>query len=314
MTDLIKAARENDFIEIAKIIGEPLDPKKPNPKVVEAICDAGTTAAGEDLFKFDVDEDVKEVYVLADEDANVNSIKITRLTEGSVGFVDLASREYFVALYDLYRAKYDMLGKKKKAITRSLNAKEILMVLTVGLAAAAGAGNDIQGVADAKFKYPDMIALLEKVQDYGDGFVLVCGAEVFHDMIMWEYDENKYHSLKDALEDLNVTRIRISGTADVKTDGAGAVKLLDPKFALLVATNTEVGIRPLSFSRRIIPADFIGIDETKDTEKQRVTLVTPAVYPAGANRKPAVSVVAFESLAVVATNGKAIASFEKTVS
>lgn len=313
MTDLIKAARENDFISIAKIIGEPLDPKKANAKVIEAICDISITSAGEDLYKFDVDEDVKEVYVLADATGNVTSAQVTRLTESSVAFVDLASREYFVALYDLYRAKYDMLGKKKKAITRSLNAKEILMVLNVGLAAAAGAGNDLQSGAGEKFKYPDMVALLEKVQDYGDGFVLVCGAEIYHDMIMWDYDENKYHSLKDALADLGIERIRISGTADVATDGAGAVKLLDPKKALLVATNTEVGIRPLSFSRRELPADFIGLDETKDTAKQRITIVTPAVYPAGANRKPAVAIVAFESLAAVGTNGKAVASFEKTV-
>ena len=310
MDKLEKAAREGNFTEVAKIVGEPLDPLKPYPEVVKLICDVDTTAVGIDLYSFDVDEDVKEVYVLANNAATITSVQVTPSSPNSVSFNDIASREYRFHLYDLYRAKYDIVGKKKKAITRSMDAKEIKLVLDVALAAVPGA-NAHTGEADAKFKYPDLIELIEDIMDYGDKFVLVAGASVWKDMILWDYDENKYRSLKEALEDLGIDRVRISGT--VKTDGGGAEALLNADKVLLVALNSVTG-KPIKFSRRELPGDFEGIKEEKDAAKQRVVIISPAIMNIGADRLPSVGAVGLESIAIVATNSKCLSSFEKTYS
>ena len=308
MYKLEKAAREGNFTEVAKIVGEPLDPRKLVPDVVKLICDIDTTGVGVDLYSYDVDEDVKEVFVLANNAATITSQQVSPTSPNSVAFNDIASREYRFHLYDLYRAKYDIVGKKKKAITRSMDAKEIKLVLDVALAAVPGA-NAATGVADAKFKYPDLIDMIEDVMDYGDRFVLVAGSSPFKDMILWDYDENKYHSLKDALEDLGIERVRVSGT--VNTDGGGAEALLDANKVLLVALNSITG-KPIKFSRRELPGDFEGIKEEKDAAKQRVVIISPAIMNVGSDRLPSVGVVGLESIAIVATNSKCLASFEKT--
>lgn len=310
MDKLEKAAREGNFTEVAKIVGEPLDPKKPYPEVVKLIADVDTTGVGVDLYSFDVDEDVKEVYILANNAATITTVQVTPSNPNTVTFNDIASREYRFHLYDLYRAKYDIVGKKKKAITRSMDAKEIKLVLDVALAAVPGA-NAETGEADAKFKYPNLIDMIEDVMDYGDNFVLVAGASVWKDMILWDYDENKYRSLKDALEDLGIARVRVSGT--VKTDGGGAEALLDADKIILVALNSVTG-KPIKFSRRELPSGFEGIKEEKDATKQRIVIISPAIMNVGADRLPSVGAVGLESIAIVATNSKCLASFEKTYS
>lgn len=306
---LIAAAKEGRFDEVGKILGMPLDPRKPWAAVLEAVADVDTTGVGEDLFAYDVDEDVKEVYVLANNGASINSVQVVPSAPNTVAFNDISSREYRVHLFDLYRAKYSVLGKKKKAATRSLDAKEIKYVLDLGLASVP-VGNQLTGVADEKFKFPDIVDLVEKIEDYADDMILVVGSSINRDLITMDYDENKYHSLKSALADLGIAKIKVTGK--VKTDGGGDEALMDSMKCLLVGRSAVNG-RPIKVSRRELPEDFEGIKMEKDALKQRATILSPAVMNVGTDRKPSVALWGVESLAVVCTNTKALASFEKTV-
>lgn len=310
MDKLAKAAIEKDFVEVAKIVGEPLDPKKVFPKIIELIADTDVTGVGVLYYNYDVDEDTKEVYVLADKNGTVTSLQISPTDPTPLSFTDIASREYFFHLFDLYRAKYDIVGKKKKAITRSLDIKEIALTLGVALAAVPDGNKHTLATGKTKFRYPDLIEMLEDVQDYGDNFVLIMGATIAKDVVLWNYDENKYHSLKEALEDLGIKRVRVPA-GKISTGGTPA-DVFAPTKALLIALNSVVG-KPLKFSRRELPGDFEGIKEERDDAKQRIIVISPAIMtkPGATSRLPSVGAVGLESLCICCINSKSLSLFTR---
>jgi len=299
----MKAAVEssNMFLELAKIWGEPLDPLRPYPRVVELLCSVDTTEAGENTYSFDTDEDAKEVYHI-DTNDNVTSTQVTPNAVASVPFVDVLTKEYYVSFTDLLTAKYDVIARKKKTVNRALNADEIKKVMLITDAAVASGNRVVLASGTTKFTYSNLIQMREYVKDYGDNFVLVVGSQIDHDIILWDYDENKYHSLKQALADLNIQIVRVVG--NVSIDGSSKA-ILNTNKALLVALNTEAG-KPLAFSRKLLDrVELVG----GEVIQQRAIIVSPAIMPVGSNRKPAVGVCGFESIAAVAINTKAFAGF-----
>jgi len=304
----MKAAVSSDrmFLELAKIWGEPLDPLRPYPKVIEMIADVDTTEAGENTYSFDTDEDTKEVYHI-DANSNVTSSQVTPNAVATVNFVDVLTKEYYVAFTDLLTAKYDVIARKKKTVNRALNADEIKKMVLIADAAIPSANRVVLASGTTKFTYSNLISMREKVKDYGDNFVLVVGSQIDQDIILWDYDENKYHSLKQALADLNIEIVRVVGAVSI--DGSSA-SLLGTNKAILVATNTEAG-KPFKFSRKMLDRiEIVG----GEVVQQRAIIVSPAIMPVGANRKPAVGVCGFESIAAVCVNTKALAGFTRGAS
>ena len=295
----------NMFLELgSKIFGQPVDPLRPYPKLVEMVADIDTTEAGEDVYKFDVDEDTKEVYYI-DTNSNVTSSKVTPNTVSSVTFTDALTKEYYVAFSDLLTAKYDVIARKKQTITRALDAIEIKRTLLIIDAAVAAGNRVVLATGETKFKYTHLIAMREKVKDYGDNFILIVGSQIDNDIILWDYDENKYQSLQAALADLKISIVRVVG--GVTIDGSAKV-ILNANKALLVALNTELAGKPIKFSRKMLNRVEIGAGEV-DAGLQRATIVSPAIMPVGSNRVPSVGVLGFESVAVVNVNSKAQAGF-----
>lgn len=302
---LKEATEKGNYPEIARIIGAPIDPRKPYPKVVEAICDTEPPASPEEyLFYFDVDEDVKEVYTLSNT-ATVTVQKITPTAPNAVVFAGVQSKAYRVHISDLLSAKFDVIGKKKNAVVRSLDAKEIKKVLDVGLAGVPGANQFSLASGVTRFTYDKLVDMIEAVADYGEDYVLVMGSNIWRDIITWDYDENKYHSIKAMTDDLDVEMIKVTGT--LKEDGGSETAILDANKALLVARNTVVG-KPFSFGRKLIASAKVLGEET-DEPKQRKIAVLPAVIANG--EEPSVTVWGFEEIACVLKNSKAIASFER---
>jgi hypothetical protein len=171
---------------------------------------------------------------------------------------------------------------------------------------------------EVKFKYPHLVAMRDVVKDYGDSFVLLVGAQVEQDITLWDYDENKYHSLRDALADLKIEVIRIVGTvfrsASVnQTLGSLTERpLLGTNKAILVALNSEMGKPGIFARRKLNPIQILGGEI--DGQMQRAIIQSPAIMPVGANRLPAIGVVGFESIAVAVRNVYALAGFTRGLS
>ena len=309
--ELIKAQEElkqlvaaGKFMEIARVIGEPVDPLRPYPKVVEALCEITEPAdPKDDVYVFDVEEGVREVYII-DANGEVTSVKVTPGEPNLMSFSDILTKEYYVAFTDLLKAKYDVLGNKKKLIGSALNAIEIKKTMLVHDAAIPAENKIVLASGETSFTYEHLILLKNKIADYGDNFVLVCGSDVEQDITLWDYNENKYHSLRDALKDLGINIIKVTGKVTI----ADTEKvLLNSGKAILVALNTEAG-RPAVFCRKQINTlELLGGEI--DKELQRAVIVSPAIMPVGTKRLPAVGVTGFESIALVVRNPKAIAGF-----
>ena len=81
-------------LEIARIIGEPKDPRKPYPDLVEAICQTDTADPEEYLYYFDVLEDTDKIYTTVANGVTQQAVSLD--TPTAVTWVDIATPEYYV--------------------------------------------------------------------------------------------------------------------------------------------------------------------------------------------------------------------------
>ena len=104
--EMQNAGQANNWREVARLIGAPVDPRKPYAPIIEAICDVEAPASPRDnMFYFDVDEDVKEVYTLTNTGV-VTVQKITPNTQTAVAFACVQSKAYRVHIVDILSAKF----------------------------------------------------------------------------------------------------------------------------------------------------------------------------------------------------------------
>lgn len=305
--ELQKAWGTPEFqIVYAKVVGEPLDPRRKYAPIVEQLCGVSTTEVGEDLFYFNTVEHVKYVYVI-DASGNITQAPVTPASHSTAAFSDVITKEYYIPFTSLLSPKYNVLARTKVDVTRALDAHEIYLVLAI--AWAGGSGNDFSlDTSVTKFKYPKLIEMLESIEDYGDNYIFEAGTTVMRDIRKWDYDENKYRSIYDMLKDFKLEIQRVSG-ASVTVDG-DAKRLLDANKAILLARDNELGRKPIEFSRRKLdPIKILGGEI--DTELQRAIIISPMPMPVAATRKPAISAWGAESIACVCVNTSAIARFTR---
>jgi hypothetical protein len=154
--------------------------------------------------------------------------------------------------------------------------------------------------------------MLDVVQDYGDKFVLIAGTTVAKDIVLWDWTENKYHSLKEALADLNVEIIRVNQTVTI--DGSSTAVIAATK-AYLVATDTEVG-KPLLFVRKklnsIAMLGGVIAESGEQPERLIISSNNPVSVLSGSKRYLAVGVTGYEELVIAVTNPYALAYFVRS--
>jgi len=162
------------------------------------------------------------------------------------------------------------------------------------------------------FTYANLVDMIDVVQDYGDKFVLIAGTTIAKDIVLWDWTENKYHSLKEALADLNVEIIRVNQTVTI--DG-GSTPVIASTKAYLVATDTEVG-KPVLFVRKKLDSiSMLGgvISEAGDQpERLIITSMNPVTVLSGSKRYLAVGVTGYEELVVAIINPYALACFTRS--
>lgn len=288
----------------SKVVGEPVDPLKPYAPVIDAVADSDTVPAGDDYLSFDVDEDTKYVYLI-DNTGHVTTQQITVGAPTGATFYNAITRQEKINLVDLLTARYDVIGKKRAAVIRSLDAIEIQKVVAL-LNSATPAGNRVVlASGETKFQITHLLAMKNLIQNYAGKFVLVLGSQCAADMERWDYDEDKYHAIADMVKAMNVESIRVFGAVTI--DGA-ATNLIHTNKAYLVGIDGVTG-KPLNVGRRILPDKFAILGGEKDAQKQRTTIITPALMNDGANTDPAMGVSGFESFAAVCKNTKVLAAF-----
>ncbi len=300
-----------DPLEIARIIGEPRDPRRPYPLLVEKVCDTDTADPNEYVYYFDVLQDTdKVISTIA---SGMTTTAVTPDTPALLSFTDLATDEYWVKLTDLANAKERVLARKTATINRALNAEENYQVVQLMDAAAISAGNlnDLRS-GETSFKYSHLMDMIDQVIDYSEGYVLVAGTQIDKDIKLWDFIDNKYHSMIEAFNDLGIEVVRVN--QNVTRDGAATAVMASTR-AYLAGTRTEKPGKPLLFVRkRINEIDTLGGMISKAGEGiERWVIVSPNPVIVSSTRHLAVGIVGYENYVAATQNLYAFSRFIRSV-
>jgi len=302
-----------DQLEIARIIGEPKDPRRPYPLLVDAVCEKDSADPDEYVYYFDVLQDTDKIYVIT-ANGSVTTENVTPDTPAQLTWIDLASPEYYVKVIDLAKAKEKVLARKKVTINRALNVEENRAVLALIDAAAQGQGNvnDLRS-GDTSFNYEYLIDMIDQVIDYSENYVLVAGTQIDKDIKLFDWKDNKYHSRIQAFQELVISTVRIK--QQHSRDGGGEAAILASTSAYQVGTVTEQPGKPILFARkRMNEIDQLsGIISTDGDQPERLVFVSPNPVQVSTTRYLAVGLTGYEEYAAAVTNPYAISKFTRSV-
>lgn len=304
---------------IADVFGEPYDELKPTPDFIGEIAEYKELEPGIDAYYFNPTSYTKTIYYI-NANGSITNSQVTPQSKVSTSLVDNITPNYWVAWSDLLTANYDVLTSYNGLVARGLDdaeKKKAIKVIDTGIPSG---NKHVLGSGNTKFKIQHLWDMRKDVKNYGDNYVLLVGDDVEDDIRRWDYDENKYHSIKDMLEDLKVTMFNVFGdisvgdqTTSPYTASATSVNMLRAGKAILIATSTATGRRPVVFYRRILNA-LEYLQGTSDEAKRRVYIQPSGVLSVGSAQKPATAVCGFESIQVVLLNTKAVSGFYRSAS
>ena len=300
-------------LEIARIMGEPRDPRKPYPDLVAAVCQTATAEPDEYVYYFDVLLETDKVYTFTTT-GTLTSENVSPDTPVLFDFMDISTPEYYVKVTDLAKAKEATLARKLLTIDRSLNAYENWYLVSLASAAAIGVSktHTLQS-GRVRFSYDDVIIMTEDVVDYGDNYTLMVGASIDRDMKLWDWNDNKYSSMMDAFLNLGITKIRVPNLT-FTLDTTMTPNMLDNKVAYLIANNTEVGKPFLFVRKRLNDIDLLGAAIKQSGEKpERLIFASPNPISAsgGTTRYLAVGLTGYEEIVAACVNPYAVSKFTK---
>lgn len=299
-------------LEVAQIFGEPRDPKKPYPNIVDAVCDKDTADPSDYYYYFDALLDTDKIYVITATGA-LTQENVVPDSPALISFVDISSPEYFMKITDLAKAKESVIKRKLRTINRAMNAWENYKIVTLLAAAASGTGfQTTLGSGVTTFNFEHLVTMKHQIKDYGDDYVLLVGSTVDLDIDLWDWNDNKYFSLSDALNQLNISIIRVTGT--VAIDGSSTTVMAATK-AYLVARSTEMG-RPVLFVRKKLDEiEMLGgvIKEQDGDRPERLIFssANPVTHVSGSTRYLAVAITGYEEVAMAVINPYGIAEFSR---
>ena len=297
-------------IELAKILGEPRDPRKPYTLLQMTVCETQTAEPEDYVYSFDVLQDTDKIYTITST-GELTQESVTPDSPALLTFIDIASPEYYVRITDLAKKKEDVLARKTTTINRAMNAYENRLIVS-GIDGAVQTAKQFDLNSGATtFQYSNLVDMLDSVIDFGDRFVLIAGTQIAKDIVLWDWNDNKYQSLKAALADLNVEIIRINQTVTI--DGASTPVIATNK-AYLVATDTEVG-KPILFVRKKLDSIAMlgGVMSEAGDQPERLIISSsnPVTVLSGSKRFLAVGVTGYEELIVSVINPYALACFTR---
>ena len=309
-----------DALEISRIIGQPLDPRKPYPQIVDECCETDTAEPEDYLYYFDVLVETEKVYVITANGA-VTQENVTLDTPVQLSFVDLATPEYYIKLTDYASRKEDVLARKNRTINWALNSYESWRIIQL-LDAAATTSSHTNTLESGytRFNFAELISMIEAVQDYGDDYLLIAGAKIDKDMLLWDWNDDKNQSVIAAYKELGIKKIRMSldgaaQTFDYNTGTSGDVtettNMLATNTAYMLARSTNVG-KPLLFVRKKLDSLKVlgGILSADGDAPQRLVFTSPnPITVTGSARYLAIGVTGYEQIASAVVNPYAVKRF-----
>jgi hypothetical protein len=297
-------------LEVAKIIGEPLDPRKPYTDVVSAVCFTDTAEPNEYVYYHTYLDATNVVYTVTATGA-ITTSNVSPQAPSPFTFIDNVTPEYYVKINELASAKEATLSRVLRLIDQTLNMKENKYIFDLAIAGAQSSHTLTSG--QMRYSYNDLIQQLLDLVDYGDNYTLFVGSELDQDILLWNWNDNKYTDLLQAFNALNVKKIRM-GVGNITVDANTACRQLAANMGILVATDTIIG-KPFVFVRKKInDIDLLGAAIKQNGEKpQRIVFVSPnPITPSGGTtRYMAIATFGYEQIVAACVNGMCVSKFTR---
>ena len=311
----MEETKMEDFsLEIAKVIGQPIDSSLPVPAVLGEICDFDLAEYGNDVYYFASYDDNAEIIYTANDSGEVTSARKNPSGVTVLPLVGLQSNLAYVTLEEMQKVTssvgnkdFTALARKKASITRSMDNYEVRKVLDILLATP----QEVE-LATADDIYSGIMKMVHKVIDYGDNFVLLCGSTVWEAINTYDRDHvqsfNFRLGIREMCKDFGITIVKVVGNASLDTTTDARAVLSVTKAILVARNSTLVAGKPCIFVRRKIDPAFAALLGIPVDEAQRIVTTIGGLSVINSSKNIlGYGVVGYESIAAACTNYKAIA-------
>lgn len=314
-------------LEIAKLIGEPINTQLPVAVPISEIADVFTAEAGEHVWRLKNLDETADVVLDVDSDGVITPVKRTPLQDVELSFSGLNSKMEYVLVEDvLNKVDTNALARRKESITRGMDKKELKIILDALLTPtnAVFPYNEVGGysvsVASGDDIYDVFMKAKHGIEDYGDSFHSLVGNTVKEKIDTYDKDNvtsfNYNINLMDRLGKVDISVRKIFGKVSTATNEAETA-LLDAKKMVLVAKNSTIAEgKPIQFVRRNIDpqiAQLMGAEVDASQRALMVGQVPVQVEVSGSQRNVlGYSIYGYESVVIAVKNPKAIATADLT--
>jgi len=277
---------ENLHLEIAKLIGEPINYQLPVPVELAAIANLDTAEAGEKVYRFsDVETSLDTIIAINSSTGAIALVKRTALSDTEVSFSGLHSQLEYVLVDDVIgKADTNILARRKEAISRGMDKRELKLLIDgiiAGTNVPSSVSIPVETATSGQDLYDVLLAAKHQLEDYGDNFILLAGTTLKEKVDTYDKDNvtsfNYNINIAQRLKDISVNVMKVFGKVESTVSGGEQV-LLDTKKAILVAQNSRVTAgKPIWFVRRKINpeiAKLMGADVDK-AQRAIITQGTP---------------------------------------
>jgi hypothetical protein len=314
-------------LEVAKLIGSPINKQLPVPVELTEIADTFTAEPGEHVWRYEnIDDNVDVVYKV-DPDCLITPIKRTPLNDIEVTFDGYNSKMEYVCVEDvLNKVDTDILARRKASIARAMdkatlkNILDAILTPTATIFPANDANNNLVTVATGDDLYDIIMKMKHAVEDFGDDYILLVGSTVKEKLDTYDKDNvtafNYNITIQARLAQLGIKVMKIFGKVSIPANGTDPEtesEMLDKNTMILVARNSRITEgKPIKFVRRKISAEIARLMGADVDDAERATIVNPVPVQDNGNRL-AFGVYGYESRTFLITNSCAISVADATL-
>jgi len=327
---------KNLQLEISRLIGEPVDIRKPVAFELGAVADILPPAEpGEKVWIYSSVDDEAEYILAVDGDGVITTIKKNPLGDTQISFTGFNSRMEYVLVDDVLGSPdTQVLARKKEKITRGLDKRELQLLINAieGSSDTGNFQNNLPSGASIQSRdavtgedlYDVFIAMKHLLEDYGDNFIALVGSTVKEKIDTYEKENAEAGGftyrvgLKEMLKDVGIEVVKVFGKVH---NGSSDAVLLDTNHIIMVAKNSRLAQgKPVKFVRRRISPEIAKLMGADIDNAQRATIVgnTPVIADPGVSGSTvsnllAYSIYAYESLVMAIVNPLAICTSDATL-
>src|SRR5579863_3884021 len=170
----------NPFIEYAKLIGEPINYQLPVPMELGLIADTFTAEPGEHVWRYSNIDEIADVCLDVDTNGVITVIQRSPLKDVELAFKGLNSKLDYVLIEDiLNRVDTNALARRKAAITRAMDKRELKVILDAIQTPSATVTGYSTGTATPQAVYP-----ANYLENAGPFAVAVSSGDDLYDVIL----------------------------------------------------------------------------------------------------------------------------------